>query len=235
MTTHEHLLENVLQSTEKFNCGSTIITLLPSIFFFYYFWRLSETYIVAYMNPIQRPRRLHRVPKNTWWKFWLKKILTSMLVWSGSQCWTDGLVPVLKAYTLVFLTMLNNCLKPHNKMNQTSLELLECICNLSICYSIVAFIRWCYIYVDNNYQYTRRRSRTRRIYNWRTLIPGRETSELGEDGYLLMQTIIPTEPQQPTELVEKNKPKKLKLTQSCQLSTKYTPIIPKVIVRRKSI
>lgn len=72
MTTHEHLLENVLQSTEKFNCGSSIITLLPSIFFFYYFWRLSETYIVAYMNPIQRPRRLHRVPKNTWWKFWLK-------------------------------------------------------------------------------------------------------------------------------------------------------------------
>jgi len=50
-----------------------------------------------------------------------------------------------------------------------------------------------------------------------------------------MQTIIPTEPQQPTELVEKNNPKKLKLTQSCQLSTKFTPIIPKVIVRRKSI
>jgi len=31
-----------------------------------------------------------------------------MLVWSGSQCWTDGLVPVLKAYTLVFLTMVRS-------------------------------------------------------------------------------------------------------------------------------
>jgi len=68
-----------------------------------------------------------------------------------------------------------------------------------------------------------------------TLIPGRGTSELGEDGYLLMQTILPTEPQEHTELVENNKPKKLKLTQSCQLPMKYTSIIPKVIVRRKSV
>jgi len=72
MTTHEHLIESVLQSTQNFNCGSSIITLLPSLFYFFYFWRLSETYIIAYMNPIQRPRRLHRMPKGLWWKFWLK-------------------------------------------------------------------------------------------------------------------------------------------------------------------
>lgn len=69
----------------------------------------------------------------------------------------------------------------------------------------------------------------------RTLIPGRETSELGEDGYLLMQTILPTEHQQHSELAENSGPKKLKLTQSCQLPTKYTSIIPKVIARRKSV
>jgi len=28
-----------------------------------------------------------------------------MLVWSGSQCWSDGLVPLLKTYTLPILTM----------------------------------------------------------------------------------------------------------------------------------
>ncbi|XP_022182662.1 uncharacterized protein LOC111042380 [Myzus persicae] len=235
MNTHEHLIESVLQTTQKFNCGSSIITLLPSFFYFFYFWRLSETYIIAYMNPIQRPRRLHRVPKGLWWKFWLKITLTSMLVWSGSQCWSDGLVPILKTYTSPILTMINNNLRPQFQMNQTTLQSLECICKLIVCYSVVALVRWCYIYVDNNYQYTRRRSRIRRIYNWRTLIPGRGTSELGEDGYLLMQTILPTEPQQPPELVENNNRKKVKLTQSCQLSTKFTSIIPKVIVRRKSV
>lgn len=27
-----------------------------------------------------------------------------MLVWSGSQCWSDGLLPLLKAHTSVLLT-----------------------------------------------------------------------------------------------------------------------------------
>jgi len=28
-----------------------------------------------------------------------------MLVWSGCQCWSDGLIPLLKTYTLPILTM----------------------------------------------------------------------------------------------------------------------------------
>lgn len=80
MNTHEDLIENVLQTTQKYNCGSTIHTLLPSILFLFYFWRLSETYIIAYMNPIQRPRRLHRIPKDLWWKLWLKVPVVTILL-----------------------------------------------------------------------------------------------------------------------------------------------------------
>lgn len=39
---------------------------------------------------------------------YLQITLTSMLVWSGCQCWTDGLVPILKTYTLTFLTMVRS-------------------------------------------------------------------------------------------------------------------------------